>query len=277
MHPTRFTRKEPSTLSPIVRILFWLVSIALLLYGTACITLFVFQRSLIYAPQPNAFDTPASTRILPVPGADLVVSVRPHTGQKALIYFGGNAEDVSASLASFSSAFPDHALYLLHYRGYGGSSGKASEDALRADALALFDVVYAEHPDIAIVGRSLGTGVAIGLASQRPAARLVLVTPYNSIQEIAAQQFPYFPVSWLLTDKFESWRYAAKIQIPTVLLDAEFDEVIPRASTERLHAAFAKGVASLVIIPGVGHNTISNTALYLDALCAATGVSRTGS
>jgi pimeloyl-ACP methyl ester carboxylesterase len=246
-----------------------LVSIALLIYGAACMALFVCQRSLIYAPQPSAFDTPSSTRILPVPGADLVVSVRPHAGQKALIYFGGNAEDVSANLASFSSAFPDRALYLLHYRGYGGSSGKPSEDALRADALALFDSVYAEHPNIAVVGRSLGTVVAIGLASQRPASRLVLVTPYNSIQEIAAQRLPYFPVRWLLTDKFESWRYAPKIQIPTLLLGAEFDEVIPRASTERLNAAFAKGIASLVIIPGTNHNTISNAAQYLDAMRAA--------
>lgn len=269
MHPTRFTRKAPPTFSPIVRILFWLVSIALLLYGLACIALFIFQRSLIYVPQPNAFDTSASTRILPVPGADLVVSVRPHAGQKALIYLGGNAEDVSANLAAFSTAFPNHALYLLHYRGYGGSSGKASEDVLRADALALFDTVYAEHPDVAVVGRSLGTGVAIGLASQRPASRLVLVTPYNSIQEIAAQRFPYFPVRWLLTDKFESWRYAPKIRIPTLLLGAEFDELIPHASTERLNAGFAKGVASLVIIPGVGHNTISNSSQYLEAMRAA--------
>ena len=188
---------------------------------------------------------------------------------KALIYFGGNAEDVSASLSSFSSAFPDHAIYLLHYRGYGGSSGKASEEVLHTDAQALFDKVHEEHPDIAVVGRSLGSGVAIRLASQRPASRLVLVTPYDSIQEIAAHQFPYFPVRWLLTDKFESWRYAPTIRIPTLLLGAEFDEVIPRASTERLNAAFAKGVASLVIIPSAGHNTISNSIQYLDAMRAA--------
>jgi pimeloyl-ACP methyl ester carboxylesterase len=140
---------------------------------------------------------------------------------------------------------------------------------LRADAQALFDNVHAEHQDIAVVGRSLGSGVAVRLASQRPVSRLVLITPYDSVQEIAAQKFPYLPVRWLLTDKFESWRYAPTIRIPTLLLGAELDEVIPRASTERLNAAFAKGVASLVIIPGVGHNTISNSAQYLDAMRAA--------
>jgi pimeloyl-ACP methyl ester carboxylesterase len=252
-----------------VRIAVWGISVALVLYGAACVALFAFQRSLIYFPQPSGFDTPSTTLDLPVPGADLRVSVRPRAGQKALVYFGGNAEDVSASLASFSDAFPEHAIFLLHYRGFGGSSGTASEEALRADALALFDKVYRVHPQIAVVGRSLGTGVAIRLASQRPASRLVLVTPYDSIQEIAAQQFPYFPIRWLLTDKFESWRDAPKIRIPTLLLGAEFDEVIPRASTERLSAAFSKGVASLVIIPGVGHNTISNSEQYLNAMRAA--------
>nr|WP_315431485.1 alpha/beta fold hydrolase [uncultured Albidiferax sp.] len=252
-----------------VQIIARLVLAALLLYGAACVALFAFQRSLIYFPQPSAFDTPSTTLTLPVPGSDLVVSVRAHTGQKALIYFGGNAEDVSANLSSFSRAFPDYAIYLLHYRGYGGSSGKASEEVLHADAQALFDKVYTEHPDIAVVGRSLGTGMAIRLASQRPASRLVLVTPYDSVQEIAAQKFSYFPVRWLLTDKFESWRYAPNIRIPTLLVGAEFDEVIPRASTERLNASFAKGVASLVIIPGVGHNTISNTAQYLETIKAA--------
>ena len=255
--------------SKIVQITTRLLAIALVLYGAACIALFAFQRSLIYFPQPSAFDTPSSRIMLPVPGADLVVSVRPHAGQKALIYFGGNAEDVSANLSSFSSAFPDRAIYFLHYRGYGGSSGTASEEVLHADAQALFDRVHAEHQDIAVVGRSLGSGIAVRLASQRPVSRLVLVTPYDSIQEIAAQKFPYFPVRWLLTDKFESWRYASTIRIPTLLLGAELDEVIPRANTERLNAAFAKGVASFVIIPGVGHNTISNTDQYIDAMRAA--------
>jgi pimeloyl-ACP methyl ester carboxylesterase len=137
---------------------------------------------------------------------------------------------------------------------------------LHADALALFDQVRTDHPDIALVGRSLGSGVAARLASERPASRLILVTPYDSIQELAARQFPYFPVRWLLTDKFESWRYAPVIRVPTLLLQAERDEVIPGASTERLHAAFARGVASRIVIRGAGHNTISDSPLYLDSI-----------
>ena len=246
-----------------------LVSTALLLYVGICAALFVFQRALIYFPQPSAAGDSNARLTIPVPGAELFVSVRPHTGPKALIYFGGNAEDVSFNLPSFSNAFPEHALYLLHYRGYGGSTGKPSEESLHADAQALFDKVHQDHSEIAVVGRSLGSGVAIRLASQRPATRLVLVTPYDSIQEIAAQRFPYFPVRWLLTDKFESWRDAPTIHIPTLLVEAEFDEVIPRASTERLLAAFKPGTATLVVIPEASHNTISNTPKYLEALRGA--------
>lgn len=246
-----------------------LLSIALVFYVGACIALFVFQRSLIYFPQPKSFGDPTDTLILPVAGSDLVVSVRPYAGPKALIYFGGNAEDVSANLASFSRAFPDYAIYLLHYRGYGGSSGKPSEELLHSDARALFDKVHLDHPEIALVGRSLGSSVAVRLATERPAAQLVLVTPFDSIQEMAAKQFPYFPVRWLLTEKFESWRYAPAIRVPTLILQAEHDEVIPGASTERLNATFAKGVASLVVIRGVGHNDISDTAQYLDTMRAA--------
>jgi len=245
------------------------VSTALLLYVGVCAALFVFQRALIYFPQPSTVGGSAAMFTMPVPGAELLVSVRPHAGPKALIYFGGNAEDVSFNLPSFSSAFPEHALYLLHYRGYGGSTGKPSEESLHADAQALFDKVHRDHAEIAVVGRSLGSGVAVRLASRRPAARLVLVTPYDSIQEIAVHRFPYFPIRWLLTDKFESWRDAPKIQISTLLVGAEYDEVIPRASTERLLAAFKPGTATLVFIPEASHNTISNTPRYLDALRGA--------
>lgn len=247
----------------------WLVSIAVLAYAGLCLALFVLQRSLIYFPQPRLAAAGGTTLTLQVAEDKLVVTTRPHAGAKALIYFGGNAEDVSQNLSSFAGAFPDYAIYLLHYRGYGGSTGKPSEALLHADALVLFDQVSQAHTQISVVGRSLGSGVAIRLASQRPVAKLALVTPYDSIAAIAARQFPVFPVRWLLTDKFESWRHAPAIRVPTLLLAAEHDDLIPRASTERLLAAFSTNVASLVVVPGADHNSISNKAQYLSALRAA--------
>jgi uncharacterized protein len=242
---------------------------ALLCYGACCLALFVFQRALIYFPQPRAFGGEATTLHLPVAGADLIVSVRPHAGPKALVYFGGNAEDVSVNLASFAAAFPDRAIYLLHYRGYGGSSGKPTEAALHADAQALFDHVQQSHTEIAAVGRSLGSGVAIHLARERPVSPLVLVTPYDSIEAVGVRRYPYFPVRWLITDKFDSCSVAPAIRAPTLLLVAETDAVVPRAHTDRLRAAFAPGIATAIVVPGTDHQTISHTAQYLEAMRAA--------
>jgi pimeloyl-ACP methyl ester carboxylesterase len=239
-----------------------LVVVITALYLTLCAALFVFQRALIYYPQASAVTTPASLLTLTVEDAQIQVSVRPHDGPSALIYFGGNAEDVSRNLSGFSQAFPEQALYLMHYRGFGGSSGSPSEEAIARDALSLFDQVYSTHPNVAVIGRSLGSGVAVRLASQRPAARLILITPYNSLESLARQQFRWFPVKWLLQDRFESWRYAAHITVPTLLIAASHDEVIPRSSTQQLYTHFAPGVATLKAIPGTGHNTISDSPEY---------------
>jgi pimeloyl-ACP methyl ester carboxylesterase len=119
------------------------------------------------------------------------------------------------------------------------------------------------------VGRSLGSGVAIRLASERPVSRLVLVTPYNSLQEIAAGQFRYFPVRWLLKDKFESWRYAPRITAPTLIVAAGNDEVIPRWSTDALFHHFAPGIAMMKTIAAVGHNSISGSPEYMPLLAGS--------
>jgi pimeloyl-ACP methyl ester carboxylesterase len=248
------------------------VAFVAIIYVALCVLLFFFQRSLIYYPQPRAKGERSATMRLSVPDAELVISVRPHAGEKAIVYFGGNGEDVAYNLPDFSSAFPEHALYLMNYRGYGGSTGTPTERAIHEDAQALFDWVHARHPHVVIMGRSLGSGVAIRLASERPTARLVLITPYSSIVELGARHFPYFPVRWLLQDKYESWRYAPKITVPTLLVAAENDEIIPRASTEDLYSRFAPNVASLQVIPGVGHNTISNSPLYLISLRSGAGL-----
>ena len=133
----------------------------MLVYVVLCGGLFVFQRSLIYFPQPGSTDSGVVKMTLESGGERLQVSIRPHEGRRALMYFGGNAEDVSLDMPSFASAFPNEAIYLLNYRGYGGSTGNPSERALFADGLALFDRVHADHPDIEVIGRSLGSGVAV--------------------------------------------------------------------------------------------------------------------
>lgn len=230
-----------------------LVGVAVLYLGV-CIALFLLQRSLIYFPQPR--HAPAGTPLLSfaADGRQVLATMREREGERAMVYFGGNAEDVSTSLPGLSTVFPDHALYLLHYPGYGGAPGRPTEAALIADAFALFDRVAAHHPRVTVMGRSLGSGVAVQVASARPVERLVLVAPYDSLEEVAASRFPLIPVAWILHDKFESARYASRVKAPTLVIAVENDKVIPRASTDRLLARFAPGLATLGIVTGAQHN-----------------------
>ena len=250
-----------------MRIVVTLLLLAAALYVAACGAVLLLQRSMIYYPQPAA-GRPAQRLQLAVDGAQVQVSVQPRAGGSAVLYFGGNAEDVSLSLPELAAAFPQHAIYALHYRGYGGSTGAPTERALHADALALFDHVHARHPEVLVVGRSLGSGLAVRLASQRPVSRLVLVTPFDSLPSLAAPLFPWLPVRWLLLDRYDSAQLAPRITTPTLVLAAERDEVVPRESTERLLRRFAPGIATLTVIPGSGHNTISASPAYSAALRA---------
>jgi uncharacterized protein len=243
-----------------------LAVIAALIYAALCLALFLAQRSFIYFPQPKTTSDNSTTLTLNVDGERIVIATRARESSHAVIYFGGNAEDVSRSLPTLADAFPERSLFAMNYRGYGGSTGKPSEIALIADALALFDRVHVDHPHIIVIGRSLGSGVAIHIASERPVERLVLVTPYDSLAEIAASQFRYFPLSWLMLDKFESWRYAPKVTASTQLIAAQNDEVIPLASTEALYKHLPQSLATLTVISGVGHNTISESPDYIRLL-----------
>jgi pimeloyl-ACP methyl ester carboxylesterase len=239
------------------------------IYTAACLALFLQQRSFIYFPPAKTALQAPKTSTMTVPGAVVKISERPRPGNQALIYLGGNGEDVSMSLPLLAETFPSRALYLLHYRGYTGSTGTPTEQALVADALQLFDRVAADHLDVVLIGRSLGTGVAVQLASLRPVRKLVLVTPYDSLAGLGARQFPYFPVRWLMRDRYESVRYAPHVTAPTLLLVAEHDEIIPASSSARLLARFAPGVATRKVIAGAGHNSISDSAAYAQGLAWA--------
>ena len=242
-----------------------LVTLAVAYVGI-CIAMFVLQRHFQYFPTPRRLGPTHMAASFRSGDALLQLTVRRHAGPGAVLYFGGNGEDVSGSLGPLVQAYPEREIVMLHYRGYGGSEGVATEAALTADAVGLFDQVHAGHPDVIVIGRSLGTGVATRLASTRPVSRLVLVTPYDSLLGIAQRQFPIFPVSWLLVDKYESWRYVPKVSAPTLMLVAERDEIIPMASSERLRARFPAGQVTWVMVGGASHNTIQDHPAYVRAL-----------
>jgi len=242
------------------------IAIALIVYAALCGVLYVAQRSLIYFPTPESRSSRAEALSIEADGAVLKVWRVHATGDGALIYFGGNAEDVAANIAPFQAAFPNTAIYLVNYRGYGGSTGSPSERALNADAELVFDRVRSEHARVAVIGRSLGSGVAVHLASVRDVSRLALVTPFDSVLRVAQRALPFVPVSWLLEDTFDSLAKAPRVRAPVLVLLAELDRVIPRAHSERLIAAFAPGQVEVRTIAGTNHDSISDAPEYGRAL-----------
>lgn len=227
-------------------------------YVATCLGLFLFQRSLIYHPRSFQRDDPAEIISFNNEGATIKVSVRETKNKNALIYFPGNAEDVSLVMPHYKNAFPDHAIYIPHYRGYGGSAGDPTEMALNSDAQKLYELVRPKHSHILVIGRSLGSGIAIRLAATHPTQRLVLITPYDSILNVAKQRFPIFPVESILLDRFESWKYAPAITAPTTIIAIEKDDIIPFNSTKALLATFKPGIATLKIINDTDHVTIND-------------------
>jgi pimeloyl-ACP methyl ester carboxylesterase len=181
-----------------------------------------------------------------------------------LIYFGGNAEEVSWVLPDLAR-IEGWAALVVNYRGYGQSEGRPSERALFQDAAALYDQVT-KRADIdphrvVAMGRSLGTGVATYLASQRPLAAIVLVSPYDSLISIAQTAYPFLPVRLLLKHRFESVARAPNVHIPLLAIAAAQDSLIPPECSRRLVQVWG-GPARLEVLEGRDHNNVHGHPLY---------------
>lgn len=248
-----------------LRFLRRLLYCAVIVWLLACTFLFVVQRKLLYMPQPRHLTAPLLQ--LQSDAGPVLVSVQDRPGADALIYFGGNAEDVSQILPKLAQSFPDRALYLLHYRGFGGSAGEPTQEALVADALALFDLVRQKHVQVGVIGRSLGSGVAMQLAAVRPVARIALITPFASVTSVAEYSYPWMPVRWLLKDQFDSAAIAQKVTAPCQVLLAGQDQVVPLDSSRQLLRSFARPPV-VRIFQNADHNDIATAPDYFPVLKA---------
>jgi dipeptidyl aminopeptidase/acylaminoacyl peptidase len=175
--------------------------------------------------------------------------------QPAVIYFGGRSEEVSWVSGQLSALRGTNALF-VNYRGYGRSQGRPTETGILGDALQLYDWVSSQPgvdaQRIAVIGRSLGSGVATFLAAHRAAAAAVLITPYDSMVELARRRFPYCAAALLLRHRFESVRFAQNARAPVLVLLAQSDNVVPREHALRLIAAWS-GTKQVQTVEGSDH------------------------
>jgi pimeloyl-ACP methyl ester carboxylesterase len=193
------------------------------------------------------------------------------SGPVLLLYFGGNAEEVSWMIEAARADAPRVSWLLMDYRGYGQSEGAPSERALVADALALYDHAIrlpgVDPKRIYAFGRSLGSGVAVALAAERPLAGLILVSPFDSLAAVAKRYYWYLPVDLMLRHRFDSIALAPNLKPALLCLIAERDEVIPAAHGERLYEAWG-GPKRKVVLAEARHNTTDAHPMFWPSISA---------
>jgi uncharacterized protein len=252
----------------------WLLLIAALALGVRAWAWFT-QESMLFFPQPVA-----STAHLPPRAAPLEVVAADGTHLRGwvvkgtaapaptVIYFGGNAEEVSWTISD--ARWPrDWTIVGVNYRGYGTSEGKPGEPALTADALAIYDAVAkrdgVDPRRIVVFGRSLGTAIATHLAAERPVAGAILVSPYDSMTAIGRLHYPWLPVSLLLRHRFDAVPDAKRDTMPMLAIVGGADSIIPAERSRALFDAWA-GPKIWRLVPGAGHNDLGRDDAFWQAV-----------
>jgi pimeloyl-ACP methyl ester carboxylesterase len=187
-----------------------------------------------------------------------------------VVGFGGNAQDAVALGHDLAIRLAGATVAVFHYRGYGPSTGQASEAALLADALAIHDRLTAELMPARVfaVGVSLGSSVATYLSKQRRLDGLILVTPFDSIEAIARENYPWAPVGLLLQHRFRSADFMIGNPTPVAVIAAGEDRVVRPERTR----ALVKRLDNLVfqaVIEDAAHNTILGFDEYHEAFLDA--------
>lgn len=182
-----------------------------------------------------------------------------------IIYYGGNAEDISIKLSYLQHDEEQPISWLLmNYRGFGKSSNKPSQAGLFDDALAIYDYVINDlhiHPDqIYLMGRSIGSSIASYVASQRKAAGLILVTPFDSLVNFAPKFLRFF-IKTYLAKYFNTQKYLETVPYHILVIAAGEDEVIPRIHLENLINKF-KDQLTVVEIANADHQNIADFPEY---------------
>jgi uncharacterized protein len=223
------------------------------------------QRRLLYFPDPTRTAPQTiglqgvTERIIDTQDGQKIIAwhgpAKP--GQPTLLYFHGNGGSLvgrSRLMAKYLAR--GRGILMMSYRGYSGSSGTPTEADNIADAKLAYEVLARDGvkpADIIFYGESLGTGVAVQVARDKPAAGIILDSPYTAVVDRAAELYPWIPVRLLAQDRYESRRHIPELQTPLLILHGEADQVIPVAMGRQLFA-LAREPKEIVTIPGAGHN-----------------------
>jgi pimeloyl-ACP methyl ester carboxylesterase len=178
-------------------------------------------------------------------------------GRPTILYFHGNGGSfVTRSERIRKYMARGYGMVMMTYRGYGGSSGVPSEKDNVADAKAVYEAVRAggiPADRIVLYGESLGSGVAMQVAAEKPVAGVILDAPYTAIVDLAWMHYPWLPARFLMTDRYETLPVAAKVTVPVLIVHGEEDSIVPVEMGRRVAKAI-KGPVDLVTFPEAGHS-----------------------
>ena len=248
----------------------WLVS-AVVLYGGFVTLLYLAQRLLQYFPDRRR-TTPAAAGL---PGAEEVVldtadgervivwHVPPREGRPIFLYFHGNGGSLSWRGERFGSLISDGSgLIALSYRGYGGSSGRPTENGLFEDAVAAYSFAVARYPAERIVlwGELLGSAVALAVAAEKPVGCVVLEAPFTSAADVGARHYWFVPVRLFMKDQFRSDLRASKVTAPVLVVHGENDAIVPVTLGKQLYDLI-RAPKRFVRVAGAGHNDLGAEAV----------------
>ena len=259
----------------------WLQGVAaaaLIAYVAVTVLVWVAQERLLFYPQPmhgkplapNGW-TLDEVRLGTRDGIELAgVLVKPPAPRAPLvIYFGGNAEEVTAYASAAARTYGERAALFVNYRGYGQSAGVPSERVMVADGIEIVDWASKrtdiDPTSIALHGVSLGTGVAVQVAVARPPRCMVLTSPYDSLLAVGQRIYRWLPVALLMRHPFDSLTRAPALKVPVLVLMGDADTLIPMAHSQRLAAAWGGPVQS-VVLEGFGHNDIGLSPRYEESI-----------
>jgi pimeloyl-ACP methyl ester carboxylesterase len=212
------------------------------------------------SPDAKRITLPAADGVT-LHGVKLSPPATPMVGRVVILGFGGNAWNAESAAVYLYTLYPQAEVVVFHYRGYAPSTGRASVDTLVADAPMIYDKIAeeirAETPGVRIVaaGFSIGSGVAVHLARERKLDGLILVTPFDSLAELAAHHFPWLPARSLIRNSMNNAMLLRGLNVPTAILAAEHDEIIPRERTSEMRGAAQRLVYSRTM-KDAGHNDI---------------------
>ena len=187
-----------------------------------------------------------------------------------ILYFHGNRDNLQrwGKIASELGDYFHYDVFVMDYRGYGKSVGFRDENALNSDALFCYNYVKTNYlpKEIIIYGRSLGTGIAACLASEINPNKLILETPYHSVNDLARGYFSLFSVEHKLPYKLPSFQYLQDVNCPILILHGTQDEVVPYSSGKKLYETLVNKNVRFITITNGKHNNLSEYKDYWEAV-----------